>query len=417
MDHTRLVAEPLFAKPDWPPVVVAGAYLTGVVLMRDLRRRGLKACAIDSNPAQPGFRSVYGKTWLCPNPEDDPNAWVDFMIGLSQKLGGKPVLIPSADQFVLAIADCADRLDPYFVFCRSGIATQALLATKRKQYDIAGSHGLPVPGTAVISSVEDAAEFAKKAQFPCLLKPIHFREWQRLPAEHPLHGEKLVIGNTPDDFLEKYRLAATVSPEIVAQEIIQGPDTAKLVYLSCYAQNGERLAGLVFRQVRTAPMDFGSASIVEPVFDPEADSLSDAFLRSIGYTGLCELELKRDTRDGKVKLIEANPRYTVTSDAAVYAGVELGWLHYLDLTGKPVSAAVARSRPFRHVVLARDFACFRSYVKAGLLTRGEWMRSYLPPARFFDFDLRDWRVTLDTVVGLAKTFFYPYYRRIFPKSG
>ena len=45
------------AESGWPPVVVAGAYQTAVVLMRNLARRGLTASCIDCNPAQPGVRS------------------------------------------------------------------------------------------------------------------------------------------------------------------------------------------------------------------------------------------------------------------------------------------------------------------------------------------------------------------------
>ena len=47
--------------------------------------------------------------------------------------------------------------------------------------------------------------------------------------------------------------------------------------------------------------------VTEPVIDEDADRVCDRFLRRIGYVGICEIEMKRDTRDGRVKLIEANP--------------------------------------------------------------------------------------------------------------
>ena len=103
--------------------------------------------------------------------------------------------------------------------------------------------------------------------------------------------------------------------------------------------------------------------------------------------------MKRDTRDGIVRLIEANPRYSVTSDAATYAGVELGWLHYLDLIGENVTPVAPLSLNFRHIVLSRDFGCIGQYRRAGLLTWSALLKSYRPPVAFFDFDVRDWRVT------------------------
>ena len=71
--------------------------------------------------------------------------------------------------------------------------------------------------------------------------------------------------------------------------------------------------------------------------DPETDEVCDRWLRNLGYSGICEIEMKRDSRDGRVKLIEANPRLTGGGDAAPYAGVDVCWLHYLDLIGKPVT--------------------------------------------------------------------------------
>jgi D-aspartate ligase len=385
-----------------PPAVVAGAYQTAVVLMRDLARRGVRVCCIDWLREPPGFRTVYGPAFECPNPDDDPSAWLTFMVDLARKLGGKPVLMASADQYVSAMAQHAGELEKSFRFCQSAITVQALLATKRRQYDIASLHGLPVPRTQVVNCVEKLIAFGSSAHFPCILKPFHFREWQRLPPNHPLYYAKLVLADSPEELLTKYRMASEISPELVVQEVIQGPDTAKLVYVSCYACDGRRIGNCLLRELRTTPIYFGSASIVEPISDPETDSACDLFLRSINYAGICELELKRDSRDGQVKLIEANPRYSVTADAAVYAGVVLGWLHYLDLIGEPVAPVSPNGRDFRHIVLSRDLVTIRSYRKDGLLTWGSLIRSYKPPVAFFDFDIRDWRVTARNAVTLVR---------------
>ncbi len=82
----------------------------------------------------------------------------------------------------------------------------------------------------------------------------------------------------------------------------------------------------MFRELRCDPVGFGPASVSEPVVDPETDRVCDEFLRSIGYVGICEIEMKWDDRDGRVKLIEANPRLSGGGDAAPYAGVDLCWL-------------------------------------------------------------------------------------------
>jgi predicted ATP-grasp superfamily ATP-dependent carboligase len=207
------------------------------------------------------------------------------------------------------------------------------------------------------------------------------------------------------------------TPDLVVQEIIQGPDSAKYCYMACFSRTGKKLGGCIVRQLRTEPAHFGSATVVEPAVDPETQSLCDHFLGSIGYQGLCELELKRDSRDGKIRLIEINPRYSITTDSAPHAGVDTGWLHYLDLIGMDVQPVEQNSYDFRHIVLRRDVSSIRSNMREGLLNWSGLMRSYRRPLHFFDFDLRDRKLSWLTVVEVVKTFLYPYFRRIFPKRG
>jgi predicted ATP-grasp superfamily ATP-dependent carboligase len=294
------------------------------------------------------------------------------------------------------------------------VATQALLATKKRQYEIADVNGMPVPKTKFVESIDELRQFASEAQFPCLIKPVHFREWEKFPAGHSLLNQKIALASTASELEAIYRMVESVTPAVVVQEIIEGPDEAKLVYLSCYGRGGKRLGHCLVRELRTTPIYFGSASVVEPISDPETEALCDGFFQSIGYEGLCELEVKRDSRDGRVKLIEANPRYSVTADAAPYAGVDLGWLHYLDLIGEPVEPVGWNGRHFHHIVLSRDVNCFRSYLEAGLTTWSGIARSY-KSAVFFDFDFHDWRLTAQTSVYLLKVLLYPTYRRLFPK--
>jgi len=404
---------PSNAQPGWPSAVVLGAYYTGVNLVRYLVRRGVTAYCIDNDRKRQGFRSVYGTTLQCPDPDRQPTEWLAFMLELARKVGGKPVLIPSADAFVSAMARHADGLATAYVFCRDAAALQGILATKRRQYDLAVEHGMPVPRTKFAQSPEEVVEFGSGAQFPCVIKPVRSYDWGKVPRGHPLAARKVVVATSVKDLEEKYSIVARVNPEVVVQEVIEGPDTAKLVYLSCYSTDRRRIARCLLRELRTAPIYNGNASVVEPVEDAETDSICDRFLQSIGYAGLCEIELKRDSRDGRVKMIEANPRYTGTSDAAPYAGVDLGWLHYLDLIGERVEMVSQNGRQFRHIVLTWDVSTIGNYRRAGLWTWREIMRSYRPPVAFLDLDLRNWRIAAGTLFTLLKLIVGRPIRRFF----
>ena len=393
---------PQTAAPDWPPAVVAGAYQTGVLGVRSLARRGVRAVCFDCSPKNPGFRSVYGAARLCPDPDDEPDQWLRFMLDLAGSLQARAVLIPSSDKFVSAIAKYADELAQHFIFS-PGVPLQGLLADKQSQYDLAAAHGMPMPRTQRVETVAEVAEFAAAAAFPCLIKPMHFREWQRFPAGHALLDQKVAIAEDAGTLVETYRLASAVNPSVILQEIIQGPDTAKRVYLACYDAHSNRLAHAMFRELRCNPVGFGPASVSEPVVDPETDAVCDAFLRSIGYAGICEIEMKWDSRDGRVKLIEANPRLSGGGDAAPYDGVDLCWLHYLDLIGQPVSPTAPAGNDFRHVVLRADAAAAPAYLAAGLITWREVVDSYRRPLAFYDLDWNDWRYSMETLLVSART--------------
>lgn len=403
------------AGSDWPPAVIAGAYQTGVLGMRSLARHGVLALCFDCNPSQAGFRSVHGEARLCPDPDEQPEAWLEFMLDMARGQGGRAALIASSDKFVSSIARFAAELAPHYLFSPKA-SLQGLLADKQSQYELAAAHGMPMPRTQRVGSVDEVEEFASDASFPCLVKPMHFREWQRFPAGHPLLGTKVAIADNRRALLEHYRLASDVNPRAILQEIILGPDTAKRVYLACYDSGGRRIAHAMFRELRCDPVGFGPASVSEPVLDPETDAVCDRFLRDIGYSGICEIEMKWDARDGRVKLIEANPRLSGGGDAAPYAGVDLCWLHYLDLIGQPVVPVAPNGNPFRHVVLRADAAAVPAYLAAGLIGWRDVLDSYRGPLAFYDLDRRDWRYSLETLVVSARTLLVTVFRNMLRRS-
>jgi predicted ATP-grasp superfamily ATP-dependent carboligase len=268
-----------------------------------------------------------------------------------------------------------------------------------------------MPHTRFARSLDDVREFGAAAVFPCLIKPNHFREWEKFPDDHPLWHRKVVVVTSERELVDSYQLASPVTPNVVLQEVIEGPDTMKRVYLSCYTANGERVANAMFRELRCEGTGFGPASVSEPVVDPEVDEICDRFLKNIGYRGICEIEMKRDVRDGAAKLIEVNPRLSGGGDAAPYAGVDLCWIHYAELVGQPTPRASPNGNDFRHVVLRADGHVVPAYLMAGLISWRDVFRSYRLPLAFFDLDWRDWRYSLETIYICARSLLLGLFRK------
>lgn len=400
------------AGPDWPPAVIAGAYQTGVLGVRSLVRRNVRSRLFDCDSHMPGFKSRYGPAVLCPDPDVDLEAWLCFMLRLAAEHDQRAVLIASADKYVTAIAMHSDTLQRHYIIS-PGVALHAALAEKQTQYQLAIQHGMPMPRTSIVSSLAEVEAFGREARFPCLIKPTHFREWQKFESGHPLLNTKVRVVESTSDLCASYQLAAHVTRQLVLQEVIQGDDSCKLVYLSCYDSSRQRIANAMFRPLRCEPMGFGPAAVMEPACDPEVDAICDTFLRRIGYSGICEIEMKRDTRDGKVKLIEANPRLSGSGDAAPYSGVDICWLHYLDLIGRPVRPVSPDGNSFRHVVLRSDARAIPQYLSAHAITWRDVWNSYRGPLAFYDIDWRDWRYSVETIYLSARAFLWRTLRSLF----
>ncbi len=109
-----------------PKAVIAGAFQTGVIAVRNLKRHGVDALCFDCDSRLQGFHSVYGPARLCPDPDTHVDAWLEFMRGLSSEVGDGAILIPSSDRYVSAIAKNREQLAGFYNLCH-GIELHGLL--------------------------------------------------------------------------------------------------------------------------------------------------------------------------------------------------------------------------------------------------------------------------------------------------
>lgn len=388
---------PTKAESNWPPVVVGGAFQTGLNLMRDLLAHGVRAVAVDYDLTHQGFQSVYGKTYHCPNPDFAGPEWLEFMKKLSDELGQKPVFIPAADVFIMALGRYARELTGHYLNFPQAAQLQAELSSKETQYALCAEHGFPCPRLFYVKTRADLNRFLSGARFPCLIKPLSPREWDALPAGNPAHGNKIVIAQTAEELARVYDAVAPYRPEAVAQEVIAGLGDQKRVYISAFGEGGRLLGHCLMKEFRPYPIYTGMPPVVQPVEDEGLLELCANFLRKIGYRGICEYEFKLDERDGKPRLIEMNPRFSGTGDSAKYCGVETGWLHYLDTIGYPVTPVRATKFDFHHIALQIEAKDIPPYLLKGLIPWKDFFAPYRKRRVYFDFDWHDRRLAWTTI--------------------
>ena len=109
--------------------------------------------------------------------------------------------------------------------------------------------------------------------------------------------------------------------EMIATEIIPGADDQFFSYYTYIDEEGEPLLHVTKRKLRQYPIWFGSgcfhATDLGPGGRPSSGCGSS---RASGLRGLGNVEFKRDARDGRLKLIECNHRFTAATGLLRAAG-------------------------------------------------------------------------------------------------
>ena len=115
------------------------------------------------------------------------------------------------------------------------------------------------------------------------------------------------------------------------QEIIPGPESAITVFGGYIAKDGGVRQAFTGRKLRQYSPGFGSASLARSEKLEETRRLSEGFLSAAGFRGIASAEFKYDERDGKLKIIEVNPRPALWFALSHHAGKRIALAAFNDL--------------------------------------------------------------------------------------
>ena len=332
-----------------PFAVVLGLSPTGLYVARELGRSGTPLLGVDTDfgtaSASRYFRQS-GGIWY----EADTGRLADRLLEFGRRCDSKPVLIPTSDHFIQFVVENYSRLHSAFHIaeCYAGIADCFL--DKQKFHQLCGTHGIATPGVWELSSMEDIGR-VEGVPFPCLLKPtlIHL-------AKPFMRGRKVFIVESRADLVALSKKLPRESGSWLLQELIPGEESSIALVAGYTSENA--IAGDTFTAVklRQYPPGFGSASRAISGPCAEAREIAETLMASIGFNGMYGAEFKRDPRDGRLKIIEVNPRPTLWFYLSHAAGKRLVERAYCDVAGLPVAlASPQRDGVLWHYVL-KDMA-------------------------------------------------------------
>lgn len=121
-------------------------------------------------------------------------------------------------------------------------------------------------------------------------------------------------------------------------------------------------------KVRSWPPHAGMTANAYVVDNPELADLAARFIKQIGFTGIIDLDLRFDRRDGLYKLLDFNPR--MGAQFRLFeneSGVDVVRAMHLDLTGRTVPEGEQRAG-HRYIVENIDLPALLAYRRSGYTT-------------------------------------------------
>jgi D-aspartate ligase len=366
-------------------VVLAGLSI-GMAAARRLIALGYDVWGVTHNTSQPGWYVTGLRRFRSPHPTQAFDGWLEAMHELARSVPGRPSLLAMSEHHVLAIDRGADQLRGDFLTLGLGSGLRTSLTAKRSTFELADQHDFPRPAWRYVEQRSELAEFVASQSGPVLIKPDISTDWKTGPAAD-IAARRKVISGSAEHVLEEYDRIAQYAPNVVAQEVIPGPDDHLIYWCGVVGSDGRVGGRLVGRKRRVSPIHYGTATFVQLIDRPDVEEICEQFLRTIGYRGPCGIELKHDPRDGVPKLIEVNPRYSLWDDIGIPVGVDLAHETVRAQLGYPTVPARPKSFDQKWVDLGRDAAVAKYYRREHLITWPEWIRSLAPPIRVNDVPL------------------------------
>ena len=314
-----------------PAIVLHVAYACGLGIIRDLGRHGVPVLGADVSPKAMGFRSRYATGMVCPDPLADESAFLAWLEDLGRKLPQRAVLFPTHDQFIWPLSRHAERLSEWFIIPFSRWEAMEKLHDKRAQLEAAWRAGVDTPKTVFIDSAADLERGIAEIGFPAIFKPVESLAFKVRFRKHVL------VIESAEELAEVYSKVDDCGT-LMLQDIVQGDDAQLFTVGSYLNAESEPLAVFTGHKLRQHPRHFGYARFAVGLWDDELADAGLRLLKEMHYHGVSQVEFKRDTRDGKYRLMEINARHWMWHSLAAASGVNLSLAAYRDAIGKPFVA-------------------------------------------------------------------------------
>jgi len=303
-DSADLQAAPRSETPAAAPVrgaIILGVEYQALGLLRQLRETGTPCVLVDQDRWGAALFSKY-RAEHYQSPAYISEQFWPWLVNLAKTKGYEGwALIPTDDEQVRQIALHWEEARSVFSVLGMPWEGYQVIYNKRINYEWCLRNGIPTPRSYLPIRRDD---YPEQLATPFIVKPAFRQTYssyckaKAIPVKSRAELENVL--NTT--------LKCVPIEELLYQEIISGSGENQWSYAGLF-EAGRPIAAFTARRRRQHPPDFGRASTyVEAIHEPEVEKQSLRVLSLLNYTGLAEVEWKRDSRTGELKFLEVNAR-------------------------------------------------------------------------------------------------------------
>lgn len=314
--------------------IVVGRGYTALGAMRCLSMAGIPVFV-----ACPKGDIATRSRWYRPAPGANP--WHGELGDIAEKVLAemplqKTVLIPAADDVALWASGLPRSLTDRFHVSTSSPQTLEILQDKALFGAWLKAHGIPCPRTYTVETESDLGDIPFAEIEKVFIKPVDSQQFsQRL-------GIKAMWVANRAEFETTWQRLRRCGLRIMAQEYIPGGFDDHYFIDGFRDYDGNFTGRFARRRRRIYPSDFGNSSYCESIPFDEVESAWESLSKMLSlleYRGIFSAEFKRDSRDGKFKILEVNTRAWWYVEFAARCGVNVCRMAFEDAQRLPVASA------------------------------------------------------------------------------
>jgi predicted ATP-grasp superfamily ATP-dependent carboligase len=378
----------------FPPAILLGGSCNALSVARSLGRMGVKVYVFNTTEAY-----VCQSRWCTPLrvAGDDVNAWGAYLLSKASDRFRGAVLLACSDAELEYVALHRPELAAKYRLDLSDPAAQLVVLNKLQTYEKAQAAGVPLPRWWAPQSVEDVERARGGLSFPLVVKPLYSHVYRKR------FTQKLVVARDFAHLVEAVGNACAANVGVMLVEMIPGPDDRLCSYYTYLDETGTPLFHFTKRVIRRYPPLMGGGCYHITDWNPKVAELALQFFHGVGVRGLANAEFKYDERDGRLKLIECNARFTEANCLVASSGYNLARFVYRRLVGLPLEPFGSYKRGMRLWYPVEDFRAFRQLRREGTLTLWGWLTGLLHKQTLPFFSWDDPRPTLKAEWRRVKT--------------